>query len=60
MSGILCYKRVPPHIKGKIYKVVVKEALLHGTETLPITKCYNRNEDAKVDERNNKKRYGGK
>ena len=39
MSGILCDKRVPLYSKGKIYKVVVRPALLYGTEALPITKC---------------------
>ena len=39
MSGILCDKRVPLYIKGNIYKVVVRPALLYGTEALPITKC---------------------
>ena len=39
MSGILCDKRVPLYIKGKIYKVVGRPALLYGTEALQITKC---------------------
>jgi len=39
MSGILCDKRVPLYIKEKVYKVVVRPALLYGREALPITKC---------------------
>ena len=30
MSGVLCDKRVPPHVKGKIDKTIVQPALLYG------------------------------
>ena len=45
MSGILCDKRVPSYIKVKIYKMVVRPALLHGTEALPKTKYQGKNAD---------------
>ena len=37
MSGILCDKRVPPHVKGKIHKMIVQPAMLYGMETVPMT-----------------------
>jgi len=45
MSGILCDKRLPLYIKGKIYKVVVRPALLYVTEALPITNCQEKKAD---------------
>ena len=35
MSGVLCDKRVPPHVKGKIHKMIVQPAMLYGMETVP-------------------------
>ena len=37
MSGILCDKRVPPHVKGKIHKMIVQPAMLYGIETVLTT-----------------------
>ena len=37
MSGVLCDKRVPSHVKGMIHKMIVKPAMLYGTETVPVT-----------------------
>ena len=37
MSGVLCYKRVPPHVKGKIHKMIVQPAMRYGIETVPVT-----------------------
>ena len=36
MSGVLCDKRVPPHVKGKIHKMIVQPAMLYGMETVPL------------------------
>lgn len=36
MSGILCDKRIPERVKGKVYKTVVQPAMLYATETLPL------------------------
>ena len=38
MSGILCDKKVPNRVKGKIQKAVVQPAMLHGMEAIPLTK----------------------
>ena len=37
MSGVLCDKRVPTHVKGKIHKMIVQPAMLYGIETVPMT-----------------------
>ena len=36
MSGVLCDKRVPPRVKGKILKMIVQPAMLYGMETVPV------------------------
>ena len=35
MSGVLCNKRVPPHVKRKIHKMIVQPAKLYGMQTIP-------------------------
>ena len=40
MSGVLCDKRVPPHVKGKIHKIIVQPAMLYGMETVPVTSSH--------------------
>ena len=40
MSGALCDKRVPPHLKGKIHKMIVQPAMLYGMETVPVTSSH--------------------
>ena len=37
MSGVLCDKRVPPHVKGKINSMIVQPAMLYGMDTMPAT-----------------------
>ena len=37
VSGVLCDKRVPPHVKGKIHKMIVQPAMLYGMEKEPAT-----------------------
>ena len=37
MSGVLCDKRVPPHVKGKIHKMIVQPAMLYGMDQVPVT-----------------------
>jgi len=34
-TGVLCDKKVPVHLKAKIYKTVVRPAALYGTECWP-------------------------
>ncbi|GJT31262.1 ataxia telangiectasia mutated family protein [Tanacetum coccineum] len=38
-SGVLCDKRVPLKLKGKFYRVVIRPAILYGSECWPITKA---------------------
>ena len=33
----ICDKRLPPHMKGKIHKMIVQPAMLCGMETVPVT-----------------------
>ena len=40
MSGVLCEKRVPPHVKGKIQTTIVQPAILYGMETVPVTSSH--------------------
>ena len=37
MSGVLCGKSVPTHVKGKIHTTIVQPAMLYGMETVPMT-----------------------
>ena len=30
MSGVICDRRVPARVKGKVYKVAVRPAMLYG------------------------------
>ena len=40
MSGVICDKRVPPHVKGKIHNMIVQPAMLYGMETAPVTSSH--------------------
>ena len=40
MSGVLCDKRIPPHGKGNIHKMIVQPAMLYGMETVPVTSVH--------------------
>lgn len=31
-SGVLCVKKLPPKLKGKFYRVIVRPSLLYGVE----------------------------
>ncbi|XP_019256336.1 PREDICTED: uncharacterized protein LOC109234728 [Nicotiana attenuata] len=35
-SGVLCDKNVPPRLKGKFYRVVVRPTMLYGAECWPV------------------------
>ncbi|XP_070029240.1 uncharacterized protein [Nicotiana sylvestris] len=35
-SGVLCDKKVPPILKGKFYKALVRPAMLYGTKCWPV------------------------
>ena len=38
MSGVLCDRRMPVKLKGKVYKTVVRPAMMYGMEATPIKK----------------------
>ena len=38
MPGVICDRRVPARVKRKVYKVVVRPAMLYGLETVALTK----------------------
>ncbi|XP_067123187.1 uncharacterized protein [Centruroides vittatus] len=40
MSGVLCDKRVPLRLKGKVYRVVVRPAMLYAIETVSLRKTH--------------------
>ena len=37
-SGVLCDRRMPTKVKGKVYKTVIRPAMLYGAETWATTK----------------------
>ena len=39
VSGVLCDKKIPPKVKGKIHNTIVRPAMLYGLETVALTKC---------------------
>ena len=45
LSGMLCDKRVPARVKGKIHQTVVRPSMMHGLETVGTTK----NQEAELD-----------
>ena len=51
---MLCDKRVPEKVKGKMYKTIVRSAMLYGMETVAMTKRQERkmevaeNENAEI------------
>ena len=45
MSGVLCDKRVPPHVKRKIHKIIVQPAMLYLMETISMTSSHVKNLD---------------
>ena len=38
VSGIICYRRLPARVKGKVYSLVVRPEMVYGLETVAITK----------------------
>ena len=38
MSGVICDRRVPARVKGKVYRVAMRPAMLYGLETVALTK----------------------
>ena len=38
LSGIICDRRLPARVKGKVYSSVVRPAMVYGLETVAVTK----------------------
>ena len=38
VTGVMCDKRMPARLKGKVYNAVIRPAMAYGLETLPLTK----------------------
>ena len=38
VSGVICNKRLPARVKGKVYSSVVRPAMVYGLETVAVTK----------------------
>ena len=38
VSGVICDKRLPARVKGKVYSLVVRPAMVYGLETVAVTK----------------------
>ena len=38
VSGLICDRRLPARVKGKVYSSVVRPAMVYGLETVAVTK----------------------
>ncbi|VDO62207.1 unnamed protein product [Heligmosomoides polygyrus] len=38
LSGVLCDRKIPEHLKSKIYRAVVRPVAMYGAECWPATK----------------------
>ena len=38
VSGVICDRRLPARVKGKVYSAVVRLAMVYGLETMAVTK----------------------
>ena len=38
VSGVICDRRLPARVKGKVYSSVVRPAVMYGLETVAVTK----------------------
>ena len=38
ISGVICDKRLPDRVKGKVYSSVIRPAMVYGLETVAVTK----------------------
>ena len=45
MSGVVCDRRIPVRLKGKLYKTLVRLALKYGLEAAPLKKTQERRLD---------------
>ena len=38
VSGLICNRRLPARVKGKVYSSVIRPAMVYGLETVAVTK----------------------
>ncbi|VDP21512.1 unnamed protein product [Heligmosomoides polygyrus] len=38
LTGVLCVRKIPEHLKSKIYRAVVRPVAMYGAECWPVTK----------------------
>ena len=38
VSGVICDKKLPARVKGKVYSSVVRQAMVYGLEAVEVTK----------------------
>ena len=38
VSGVICDRRLPARVKGKVYSSMVRSAMVYGLETVAVTK----------------------
>ena len=38
ISGVICDRRLPARVKGKVYSLVVRPAMMYGLQTVAVTK----------------------
>ena len=38
VSGVICDRRLPARVKGKVYSLMVRPAMVYGLETVAVTK----------------------
>ena len=44
-SGVLCDKKISARVKGKVYKSLVRPAMMYGSEAWPIKKVHEKKQD---------------
>ncbi|XP_063613159.1 uncharacterized protein LOC134786487 [Penaeus indicus] len=42
ITGVVCDRKVPDKVKGKLHKLMIRPAMLYGLETVPLTKSQER------------------
>ena len=50
VSGVICNRRLPARVKGKVYSSVVRPAMVYGLETVAVTKKTSRRNGSRRDE----------
>ena len=50
VSGVICDRRLPARVKGKVYSSMVRPAMVYGLETVAVTKKTSRRDGSRRDE----------